>query len=331
MRIDMHAHLWSEPYLDLLAGSGSTTTATHRGHGAGPTEPELEARFASMASVGIDLQVLSATPASPHFANEADAVHAARLVNDEYAELVRRFPSRFRALASLPLPHADAALAELDRALGELGMVGAAVTSSVLGRSLTDPAFLPIYAELDRRGALLFVHPAGTGAHSRLIGPTMTWEIGAPIEDTVAITHLIQAGVPARFPNLKIVASHLGGALPMLLGRLDRQYGWEAPETPERPSVAARRMWYDTVGHNHTPALRAAAESIGANRLVLGTDFPYQSGDAFRQAVTYVQGAGLPDDDVSAVLDTTAAGLLGFTAVARLASRPPSAAGRATR
>ncbi|WP_214322644.1 amidohydrolase family protein [Nonomuraea sediminis] len=310
MRIDVHAHLWSRPYLDLLERFGNTVTGVHRGLGAGPTEQELEARFALMASAGIDLQVLSATPASPHFADQADAVQAARVVNDEYAELVRRFPDRFMAFASLPFPHTDAALVELDRALGELGMPGAAVTTSVLGRSLTDPAFLPVYAELDRRAAVLYVHPAGAGAHSSLIGPTMTWEIGAPIEDTVAITHLIQAGIPSRFPRLKIVTSHLGGALPMLLERLDRQYAWEAPDTPEKPSVAARRMWFDTVGHNHTPALRAAAESLGADRLLLGTDFPYQAGEAFREAVTYVQRSGLPDQDINAVLDTTAAELL---------------------
>jgi len=313
MRVDVHAHLWSQEYLDLLERFGNTATAVHRGLGAGLTEQELEARFALMASAGIDLQVLSTTPASPHFAEETSAVQAARAVNDEYAEIVRRFPDKFLAFAALPLPHIDASLAELDRALGELGMAGVAVTTSVLGRSVADPEFWPIYAELDRRGSILYVHPAGAGAHSPLIGPTMTWEIGAPIEDTVAITHLIQAGIPSRFPNLRIITSHLGGALPMLLERMDRQYGWEAPDTPEKPSVAAGRMWFDTVGHNHAPALHAAVETFGADRLLLGTDFPYQADEAFREAVTYVQQAELPDQDVSAVLGTTAAELLGLT------------------
>jgi predicted TIM-barrel fold metal-dependent hydrolase len=193
-----------------------------------------------MASAGVELQVLSATPASPHFEREPDAVAAARWVNDEYAELVRRFPHRFRAFASLPLPHVDAALAELDRALDGLGMVGAAVTTSVLGRSLADPSFAPLYAELDRRGAVLYVHPAGTGAESPLIAQhNLTWMIGAPIEDAVAAMHLILAGIPRAYPGIKIVISHLGGALPMGLERADHQYGWEAPGTSEKPSVAA--------------------------------------------------------------------------------------------
>ncbi|RXS64277.1 amidohydrolase [Streptomyces sp. TM32] len=313
MRIDIHAHLWSEAYLDLLERFGNTATGIHRGVGAGPGEQDLEERFALMASAGVDLQVLSSAPASPHFADQSNAVQAARMVNDEYADMVRRFPDRFQAFASLPWPHTDAALAELDRALTDLSMPGAVVTTSVLGRSLADPTFLPLYAELDRRAAVLFVHPAGAGAHSPLIGPTMTWEIGAPIEDTVAATHLIQTGIPSRFPRLKIIIGHLGGALPMLMERMDRQYGWEAPATPEKPSVTARRMWYETTGHNHTPALRAAAETLGADRLVLGTDFSYQAGDAFGEAVTYVQRAGLPDQDVNAILDTTAAELLGVT------------------
>jgi aminocarboxymuconate-semialdehyde decarboxylase len=312
MRIDVHAHVWSKEYLDMLAGFGNTATAVHRGLGAGSGDPELDARFALMESAGIDLQVLSAPPASPHFAREADAVTAARWINDEYAELVGRFPSRFRAFASLPFPHTDAALTELTRALDTLGMAGATVTTSVLGRSLDDPAFLPIYAELDRRGSVLYVHPAGAGAESSLIGSNMTWAVGAPIEDTVAIMHLVLAGIPSRFPNMKILTSHLGGALPMLVSRVDRQNGWEAPETPETPSLALRRMWFDTVGHGHVPALRAAASSLGADRLVLGTDFPYQTGDAFREAVSYVEQSGLPTADTKAILDTTAAELLGL-------------------
>jgi 6-methylsalicylate decarboxylase len=100
--------------------------------------------------------------------------------------------------------------------------------------------------------------------------------IGAPIEDTISIMHLIMHGIPG--PNIKIINSHLGGAMPMLLQRADDQYRWEAPDTPQPPSMAARRMWYDTVGHGHLPALRCAIDSFGADRLLLGTDFPYETG-----------------------------------------------------
>ena len=96
----------------------------------------------------------------------------------------------------------------------------------------------------------------------------------------------------------------------MLPQRIDNQYLWESPDTPERPSVAARRLWYDTVGHGHVPAVRAAAETLGADRLVLGTDFPYENGDLFRRAISYLQdGLG---DDATAVLDRNAANLFGL-------------------
>jgi len=322
MRIDVHAHLWTERYLDLLVRFGNDRTATHRGLGAGATDDELQKRFALMDAAGIRMQILSVTPASPHFERQADAVEAARLANDEYAALTRRFGDRFRAFAALPLPHTEAALTELERALDELGMVGAAVTTSVAGRSLADPVFHPLYDELNRRKSVLYIHPAGCGADSPLInGHRIVWSVGAPIEDTIAVMHLVLAGIPSRYPDMKIIASHLGGLLPMVVRRVDDHIDFEAPDTPEKPSLAFRRLWYDTVGHNHVPALRAAAEALGADRLLLGTDFPYQPGDLFLAAVDYVRRAGLSEDDVGAILDRNAASLFGEAVIPTGAER----------
>ena len=188
---------------------------------------------------------------------------AAHFVNDQYAELVERHPDRFRAFAALPLPHVDEAVEETRRALDELHMAGVTMTTTVLGRALVDAGFEAVFAELDRRGSALYLHPAGNSACSPLIGEHhLTWMVGAPVEDTVSIMQLITRGFPTRYPNIKFINSHLGGALPMLLQRADNQYQWEAPDTPEQPSVAARRMWYDTVGHGHVPALRAAIDSV---------------------------------------------------------------------
>ncbi|GLF95856.1 amidohydrolase family protein [Streptomyces yaizuensis] len=312
MRIDVHAHVWTDEYLDLLRGYGKTDTDTQRGLGAGVGDGELAARFDLMDSAGVTHQVISAPPQSPHFAEEEHAVHAARFVNDLYADTVRARPDRFLAFGSLPFPHVDACLTELVRALDELGMAGVSTTTSVLGRSVADPAFEPVYEELDRREAVLHIHPAGCGAGTPLISEhRLTWSIGAPIEDTIAIMQLILAGIPSRYPGLRIIASHLGGALPMLLQRADNQVGWEAPGTPELPSAAARRLWYDSVGHGHTPALRAAVETFGADRILLGTDFPYEDGDLFRTAVAYIEHAGLPEDQARRILDTNATGVLG--------------------
>lgn len=310
MRVDVHAHLWTEEYLDLVEGYGQDTSA-HRGLGAGGSPDELAARFALLDSAGVDRQVLSVPPRSPHFADEARAVEVARFANDQYADFVRRYPDRFAAFAALPLPHVDASLTELGRALDELDMLGASVTTDVLGTPLADVSLTPLWEELDRRGAVLYIHPSGEAARSPLIRDhRMLWMVGAPVEDTIAITNLLLAGIPSRYPNVKIITSHLGGALPMLLQRLDDQYEWEAGGAPEKPSIAARRLWYDTVGHSHRPALRAAAESFGSDRLVLGTDFPYEAGDLFRRAVAYIPEA--LGADGNNVLDHNAAEILGL-------------------
>ena len=136
--------------------------------------------------------------------------------------------------------------------------------------------------------------------------------IGAPIEDTISITHLIIKGIPQKYPHMRIINSHLGGALPMILQRMDNQYGWENPETPEKPSITAKRMWYDTVAHAHPPAIRAAVDTLGADRIILGTDFPYESGELYKHAISYISDAGLKQADITQILDYNGAKVLGL-------------------
>jgi 6-methylsalicylate decarboxylase len=311
MRIDVHAHYWTEGYLDLLMDLGKADAGAARGIGAGGGA-DLEARLRLMDRAGVEIQVLSACPQSPYGQDKQKAARAARFVNDQYAELAGRQPDRFRAFGALPMPYVDEAIGEMRRALDELGMAGIAMNTTVLGRALVEPDFEPVFAELNRRGAVLYLHPAGNGACSPLIGNyQLTWMVGAPVEDTISIMQLITRGIPARYPDIKIINSHLGGALPMLLQRADDQYRWEAPCTPEPPSVAARRMWYDTVGHGHVPALRCAIDSFGADRLLLGTDFPYENGDTFARAINYIGGPQIDTSDARAILDQNAGALLG--------------------
>jgi len=311
----MHAHYFPTEYLDTLDRFGSEATAICRDCQAGDASSDLEARFEMMEAAGVDIQVLSAAAAPPYFEREADAVAAARLANDLYAELVGRYPTHFLAFAVTPLPHVEASLEELERALDELGMAGATVASSVLGRSLADPAFEPFYAELDRRGATLLLHPAGMAAGSPLIADhDLTWMLGAPVEDSLAVLHLIRSGITSRYRRIRLIACHLGGALPLLLPRLDRLSLWEAPDMPEPPGAAAARFWYETTAHGHVPALRAAVDTLGAGRLVLGSDYPYQRNEWYSRAVSYVQDAGLHPEDEAAILGGNAAPLVGLQA-----------------
>ncbi len=312
MRIDVHAHYWTDDYLDLLVDLGKADAGAARGLGAGGGA-ELQARLRLMDRAGVQMQVLSACPQLPYGEDGKKAARAARFVNDQYAALGAGHPGRFAAFAALPLPYLDQSLDEMGRALDELGMAGVAMNTTVLGHALVEPGYQPVFAELNRRSAVLYLHPAGNSACTPLIGDYhLTWMVGAPVEDTISIMQLITRGVPARYPDIKIINSHLGGALPMLLQRADDQYRWEAPETPEPPSVAARRMWYDTVGHGHVPALRCAIDSFGADRLMLGTDFPYENGDIFVRAVDYISDPRIDPAAARAILDHNASALLGI-------------------
>lgn len=315
MRIDVHAHYFPTEYLDLLDRSGGSQvgTAIARGLLAGKEPGDLAARFRMMDEAGVDLQILSVSPQLPYFDDESHAVEAARFANDLYADLVRQYPSRFAAFACTPLPHIKASLDELKRALDQLGMVGATVATSVLGRTIADPRFEPFFAELHRRGSVLFIHPAGLGLGSPYVSPyDLTWPIGAPFEDATCVLHLLKAGITTRYPNVKIIASHLGGCLPFLMQRLDVQAPWFMPHAPAMPSVMARSLWYDTV-NAHGPALRCACQTFGADRILLGTDSPYWQNELFQLAVTYVNKASLPPHEAEAILERNAQKLLGLS------------------
>ena len=313
MRIDMHAHYFPVRYLDLLdrLGGSQVGTAIARNFLAGKEPADLEARFGMMDDAGVDLQVLSVSPQSPYFRDEQSALEAARVANDLYADLVRQHPRRFLAFGCLPLPHINASLTEVTRACDELGMVGITVSTWVLDTTIADPAFEPLFAELDRRHALLFVHAAGLACGSPILAThNLTWPIAAPFEDTMCLLQLMKAGVITRYPRIRIIASHMGGTLPFLMRRLDHSASWFMPKGLEAPSVLARRLWYDTA-NAHPPALRCACDTFGADRIVLGTDYPYWLHEEFRAVATHVEHAGLPPDDVAAIFGGTAQALLG--------------------
>lgn len=314
MRIDLHAHCFPASYLELLDRFGGSAVGTEFGSrfAAGTADNELDARFRLMQRAGVERQVLSIAPQSPYFAERIRAVEAARLANDIFADLVRQHPGRFLAFGCLPLPHVDDSLAEAERCLAKLGMAGVTVSTRVLDQSIANPAFDPVLAELDRRRAVLFLHPAGVACGSAQVASAgLTWPLGAPMEDALAVVELMKADVTTRYPKLRIIVSHLGGFLPFVMRRLDHQARWFLPEQMKKPSVLAQSFWYDTV-NAHPPSLRCAVETLGADRLVLGTDFPYWRDEAYELAVRYIAESGLSAEDVAGIEGKNAARLLGL-------------------
>jgi 6-methylsalicylate decarboxylase len=305
--IDIHAHYYPVEYLDLLDrfGGSETGSAISRNCFADKSAGDLEFRFRVMDEAGIDMQVLSVPPQFPYLENEQHGLEAARLANDLCADLARQHTQRFEAFAIFPLPHIDASLKELARGMDELGMVGAAIGTTVLGKSVADSAFDPLYAELERRHAILFIHPTGVSACSSCITQSgLTWPVGAPFEDTVCLLQMMKAGIPRRFPNIKIIISHLGGTLPFLIRRLDLQAAMFMPKGSEKPRVLARSFWCDTV-NGHSSALRDACDCYGINRVLLGTDYPYWRNE-MKLCVDFVKEIGLTTADVNAILGGSA-------------------------
>jgi predicted TIM-barrel fold metal-dependent hydrolase len=218
-------------------------------------------------------------------------------------------------MISLPLPHIDASLRELERGYDELGLVGVNIHCTVFDKSPVEAEYEPLYAELDRRGAVVFFHPTQNGICSPLINDyKLTTAAGASMEDTVIALHLIAKSIPVRYPNVKFVIPHFGGLLPMQLERLDNQMAQQYENLPEKPSATARRMYYDTVGHGSQAALMCSHMAFGAEHLVTGSDWPVLLPfESYGETFSYIEQAELSQEDREQILHRSAAALYGFS------------------
>jgi 6-methylsalicylate decarboxylase len=307
MLVDVHAHHFPLKY----AAAALQNVRQLFGPLASQT---VEQRLGLMDEAGVDVQVLSPANLVPYFQDETRAAEAARTLNEEYAELVSRHPKRFKAYASLPMPHVEAGLREMEHALNKLGLSGVTLGCSILNRPVTEEPFEPLYDEMNRRGTIVFFHPVVNGLCSPLLNDfNLAGSVGTTMEDTVVALHLIVRQIPHRYPNIRIIIPHLGGLLPMLLNRIDNQVAATHRDLPERPGMTARRFWYDTVGHGSHAALRCACEAFGPDRLLTGSDYPvllrYES---YKQTFAYIREAGLPNNEADGILYRNAAALFGL-------------------
>ena len=186
MIIDVHAHYYPRRYLDLIGRPGLPPTAA-----AALAGQDIAERLAPLDQLGIGTQVLSVSQAQPYLPDSDAAAEAAKVANEEYIALCDAHRGRFLTFAALPLPHVDQALAEIGRVAAIGPVVGFTMGCSVVGRQLDDKLFEPVFAELDRRGALLFLHPVGQESTPWLAGHNLAWLVGAPFEDTAAALRLV--------------------------------------------------------------------------------------------------------------------------------------------
>jgi aminocarboxymuconate-semialdehyde decarboxylase len=292
--IDIHCHLAtpasrsavathqrpeSEPY-DYFMGQDSRdhNKAMFPTISAQLTDPS--ARIEHMDRMGVDIQGL-ATFVSEYFywAPPAAGAEAARIQNDRLATAVTDHPDRFVALAAtVPLQDVDLAIAELDRVVDDLGFKGLQIGGTVNGHNLDEPRFRPFWAAVEAKGVPVIIHPSGFPESQRFSDYFLVNCIGNPLETMVAATRMIFSGLFAEHPDIKVVLLHGGGYLPFYASRAD--HTWKVrPETRVRipdhpPSHYMRRLYYDTVVFQPL-YLRHLVDVVGADRVMLGTDFPF--------------------------------------------------------
>jgi aminocarboxymuconate-semialdehyde decarboxylase len=241
---------------------------------------DVEETLRLMDARRIDVAAISPSPLLFHFHLEASLVLPLhRRINDHLARLAREHPKRFAPLGTLPMQDPAMALAELERCM-EIGLKGVEIETNIAGRNLDAPELRPVFRRAAQLGAVVFLHPLAVLGQDRLRSWYLSNLIGNPTDTAVAVASLIFGGVLDDAPDLNVVCAHGGGTTACLCGRWD--HGWRVrPELralPRAPSEYLRRLHYDTLTHS-TPMLNLLLDVVGADRLVLGSDFPYDMGN----------------------------------------------------
>ena len=321
--VDIHAHFVPEEYLRIAGAEGEPRGVRLRSTPAGPiiqvgpvpigpiTAPyhNLELRLKEMDKQGVTVHALSLMPPMVYWADDALAPKLARLVNDAMADAGRRYPDRFVFLATLPMQDPEAAAGEVERALGDAGCRGVYLGTNVRGKELSDPAFLPVFERIHSLGIPVFLHPLNVVGAQRLGHYHLHNLLGNPFDTAVAAANLIFSGHLDRFPKLQICLPHAGGALPYLIGRLNR--GWKVREEckalKKSPSSYLRRFTYDTISHA-PESLRYLIDLVGADRVMLGSDYCFDMG--YERPVEVVTALKLSRSDEEKILGGNAKRLL---------------------
>lgn len=326
--IDLHNHIATPACQQLVEGlasplmdpftfyAGDETRAYNAAHFAAlvPKLTDPARRLEDMERMGVDLQVLSVAPPQYYYwADPTLGKKLARMQNEHLAGLVSGHPDRFMGLATVPLQDVDAAVAELDHAVNALGLRGVEICTNVNGLDLDDRRFRPFFTAVADLEVVVLLHPHGFTQAERLMDYYLTNVIGNPLESTIAVTKMIHGGLFEALPALKLCVVHGGGYLPFYASRMD--HAWE--QRPEgrhhipdrRPSDYLRRIHVDCLVYDQAH-LGFLVAQMGADRVVVGTDYPYDMG--FYDPVGLIEKAPLTAEDQQAILGGNAARLLGL-------------------
>lgn len=335
--IDVHAHILADDTIKLLQKEAPKiglklkpidddfAVLEYAGHAYRPFPRgawDLERRFRDMQAAEVDVQVISNTPQTFLYGQDAKLTAATSYIqNDQIAKLIAQHPDRFLGMATLPMQAPELAAAELTRAMNTLGLVGAQIGSNTNGKNLDDPQLAPFWAAADALGAFIMVHPTQVAGADRLKSYYLGNLIGNPLDTTIAAASLVFGGVIERHPNITFFMVHGGGFVPYQAGRW--VHGWHVRPEPKvhlksSPEASLDRFIYDTILHAQAP-LEFMIQDVGASRVLLGSDYPFDMGTL--ECARQVQSLSIAEADKEMILAEGAKAMFGIGAEPALKAR----------
>ncbi len=275
--IDVHHHLVPPRYLERIAAdkaSGAPAASTQA-----LEQWTVQRSLDQMDLAGVETSILSLSNPGVWFGDAAIARKLARECNDYAAKLVATYPGRFGSFAVLPLPDIDGSLAEMAYALDSLKADGLGLYTSYQNKWLGDPLFDPIFAELNRRRAIVYVHPTAADCCRALQEAVPSNLIEYQTDTTRAIAGILAAGIPTRYPDVKMIFSHAGGTMPFLI---ERFMNWAktppiAKALPHGLISAVSGFYYDTAQTSNPIAMGALSKLVPNSQILFGTDYPFRT------------------------------------------------------
>ena len=328
MKIDISAHILPMKYKEALYKVAPPDFYLKSSIDATPTLFDLDHRFRIMDKYQGLIQVLTlSSPPVEEVGDAKKAIDLSKLANDEMAELVFKYPDRFAAdAACLPMNDIDAALSEVDRAINDLKFRGVQIFTPVNDKPLDSPEFMPLYEKMCQYNLPIWIHPKRTINYADYKTQDKSLHrifciFGWPYETTAAMTHLVMNGILERYPSLKFITHHCGGMVPYfeqrIIGHYDvmeMQRGDNCKQKLTKAPIEYFKMFYnDTAVYGSTPALMCGYAFFGIDKLLFGTDMPYDSqlGDRYtRQTIDSIEQMDIPDSEKKKIFEDNARRLL---------------------